>query len=177
MPKLHTPVSDKDHISGDLNAPIVLVEYGDYQCPYCGMAYPIVKQVQQRFGKDVCFVFRHFPLVNAHPEAQNAAIVAEFAGMHGKFWEAHDALYENQEQLGSRLYMQIMESLGLPLKELQQAISEDEFEAPLRADIEGGLRSGVNGTPCFFINGERFDSPGGAADLEPVIEELLRPTR
>lgn len=177
MPTLHPPVGASDHISGDLNAPIVLVEYGDYQCPACGAAYPLVKQIQKQFGKEVCLVFRNYPLVNAHPQAQPAAVVAEFAAQHGKFWEAHDALYENQRGLGEHFYVQLVQSLGLSTAELQKAVQADAFEPKIRGDIDSGDRSGVNGTPTFFINGERFDSPRGFGDLGPVIEELLRPTR
>lgn len=176
MSDLHPAVSSSDHISGDTNAPIVLVEYGDYQCPYCGAAYSAVKAIQKRFGKDVCLVFRNFPL-SMHPQAQNAAVVAEFAAKHGKFWEAHDALYEHQRELGAPMYAELVKSLGLSEKDLQSALQNDEFEDRIRADIESGKRSGVNGTPAFYINGEKFDSPGGFQDLEPVIEELLRPTR
>lgn len=174
---LHTPVSPADHIKGSANAPIVVVEYGDYQCPHCGAAHHELKRSLQGFGKDVALVFRNFPIVDSHPEAQNAAIVTEFAATHGKFWEAHDALFEHQQSLGDAYYARLVESLGLSLGDLQKAIATDAFEKRIRTDIEGGLRSGVNGTPTFFINGERFDSPGGYQDLAPVIEELLRPTR
>lgn len=177
MSQLQPAASAQDHISGDLNAPIVLVEYGDYQCPYCGKAYAVVKQVQKQFGKDVALVFRNFPLVSMHPEAQNAAVVAEFAGKHGKFWEAHDALYENQRSLGMPFYKQLVKLLGLSEQDLQTAMQSDAFEQRLRGDIESGMKSGVNGTPSFYINGEKFVTPGGYNDLAPVIEELLRPTR
>ncbi|QIL82778.1 thioredoxin domain-containing protein [Diaphorobacter sp. HDW4A] len=176
MSQLHPAVSSRDHISGDTSAPIVLVEYGDYQCPYCGAAASIVQGIQKRFGKELCFVFRNFPL-SMHPEAQNAAVVAEFAAKHGKFWEAHDALYANQRLLGGPFYVQLVKSLGLSEADLEQSLQKDEFESRIREDIAGGERSGVNGTPAFYINGEKFDSPGGFQDLEPVIEELLRPTR
>ncbi len=174
MSRLHTPVSSDDHIAGDPNAPIVLVEYGDYQCPYCGQAYAVLKQIHKRFGKNVTLVFRNFPLTDAHPQAQNAAIVAEFAGKHGKFWEAHDALYENQRSLGDAFYVQLIQSLGLSVQDLQRDMQNNAFEQRIRRDIESGMRSGVNGTPAFYVNGEKFDTPGGFNDLPDVIEELLR---
>ncbi|MBF5005377.1 DsbA family protein [Diaphorobacter caeni] len=176
MSQLHPDVSSRDHISGDTRAPIVLVEYGDYQCPYCGAAAAIVQRIQKRFGNELCFVFRNFPL-SMHPEAQNAAVVAEFAARHGKFWEAHDALYANQRSLGGPFYVQLVKSLGLSESDLEQALRNDEFEERIRDDIASGERSGVTGTPAFYVNGEKFDAPGGFQVLEAVIEELLRPTR
>jgi len=176
MSDLHPAPGNSDHIQGNLAAPIVLVEYGDYQCPYCAKAHAVVKRVQERFGRDVCFVFRNFPL-SMHPQAQNAAVVAEFAAQHGKFWEAHDALYENQASLGAPLYAQLMQSLGLSTAELDKALQTDAFEPHIRADIESGRRSGVSGTPAFYVNGEKFQTPDGFNDLPEVIEEMLRPTR
>jgi protein-disulfide isomerase len=101
--KLAVAVSEKDHRQGDKNAPCTLVEYGDYQCPSCGQAYPIVKRVQKHFGKRLSFVFRNFPLTQLHPYAEPAAETAEFAGAHEKFWEMHDLLYENQDRLDDEL--------------------------------------------------------------------------
>src|SRR5580658_3005308 len=103
MATLKIPVSTTDHIQGDEQAPVILVEYGDYECPHCGHAYPIIKQVQKHFGKRLRFVFRNFPLSQLHPHAEAAAEVAEFAGTQGKFWEMHDALFENQARLGDAL--------------------------------------------------------------------------
>src|SRR5579871_499235 len=96
---LKVPVTDNDHIQGNEHAPITLVEYGDYECPYCGQAYPIVKKIQKYFGENLRFVFRNFPIVDSHPHAGIAAMAAEFAATQGKFWEMHDVLYENQEYL------------------------------------------------------------------------------
>src|ERR1039458_9033463 len=104
MSTLKVPVGPSDHIQGDANAECTLMEYGDYQCPHCGRAYPIVKRVQKHFGKRLRFVFRNFPLNEAHPQAEFAAESAEFAGAHGKFWEMHDGLFENQSRLGGDLY-------------------------------------------------------------------------
>lgn len=97
------PVTSADHSRGPENAPLTVVEYGDYQCPGCGQAYPIVKQIQKHFGKRLRFVFRNFPLNESHPEAESAAETAEFAGARGKFWQMHDALYENQDRLSVEL--------------------------------------------------------------------------
>ena len=148
MAKLSVAVSAKDHRQGDKSAPCTLVEYGDYQCPSCGQAYPIVKRLQKHFGKRLSFVFRNFPLTQLHPYAEPAAETAEFAGSHEKFWQMHDLLYENQNRLDDET---------------------KEFEPRVRADFSGGVRSGVNGTPTFFINGQRHD---GAYDFASLVEAI-----
>ena len=165
MSTLQVPVSSTDHVQGDPHAPVTLVEYGDYQCPACGAAFPIVKAVQTHFGKELRFVFRNFPLTQIHPEAESAAETAEFAGAHGHFWDVHDALYENQEELGLPLYLDLAEALNLPQKALREALETRAFRAKVRSDFMGGLKSGVNGTPTFFINGKRHD---GASDFDSL---------
>jgi protein-disulfide isomerase len=173
MSKLSVPVSDKDHRQGDPDAPCTLVEYGDYQCPSCGHAYPIVKRVQKHFGKRLLFVFRNFPLSEMHPYAEPAAETAEFAGAHHKFWEMHDLLYENQDRLDDALLFQLAQQLQLDLEKLRQALASKEFEPRVRADFRGGVRSGVNGTPTFFINGQRHDGAYDYASLVEAIEGVL----
>jgi protein-disulfide isomerase len=176
MSTLQIPVTSADHIQGDPNAAVILVEYGDYQCPYCGEAYPIVKEVQDHFGEKLGLVFRNFPLTRTHPEAESAAETAEFAGTHGQFWEMHDALYENQNALGPEFYLAAAQSFGLPGAELSEALRQHAFKAKIRGDFRGGLKSGVNGTPSFFINGTRHD---GAFDFESLVAAIdagfLRP--
>ena len=130
------------------------------------MAFPIVKQVQKHFGARLRFVFRNFPLTQIHPEAENAAETAEFAATNGRFWEMHDALYENQDALGPSLYAQLAEGLSLPAEGLTEALENRTFRPKVRADFMGGLKSGVNGTPTFYINGRRHDAP---FDLEYLI--------
>jgi protein-disulfide isomerase len=169
MSKLSVPVSDKDHCQGDPDAPCTLVEYGDYQCPSCGSAYPIVKRVQKHFGKRLLFVFRNFPLSEMHPYAEPAAEAAEFAAAHRKFWEMHDLLYENQDLLDEALLFQLAEQLQLDREKLRQALASKEFEPRVRADFRGGVRSGVNGTPTFFLNGQRHD---GAYDFASLVEAI-----
>jgi protein-disulfide isomerase len=173
MSKLSVPVSDKDHHQGDPDAPCTLVEYGDYQCPSCGHAYPIVKRVQKHFGKRLLFVFRNFPLSQMHPYAEPSAETAEFADAHHKFWEMHDLLYENQDRLEDALLFQLAEQLHLDLEKLRQALASKEFESRVRADFRGGVRSGVNGTPTFFINGQRHDSAYDFASLVEAIDGVL----
>ena len=169
MATLKIPVTADDHSQGPQDAKLTLVEYGDYQCPYCGQAYPIVKQVQKHFGSRLRFVFRNFPLSEMHPHALSAAQTAEFAGAHGKFWEMHDALYENQENLGAPLYLQLAKALKLPQPALQQALEGGEYTERIRADFNGGVRSGVNGTPAFYINGRRHDA---SFDLDVLVAAI-----
>ena len=170
---LKVAVGAKDHIQGDANAKCTLVEYGDYECPHCGRAYPIVKRIQKHFGKRLKFVYRNFPLNEAHPHAESAAETAEFAGTKRKFWEMHDLLFENQEQLGGALYLKLGGELGLSPQELRGALEKREFAAHVKSDFIGGVRSGVNGTPTFFINGERHDGPFDYEELIAAIEDTL----
>ncbi len=170
---LRVPVSEQDHIQGSADAKCTLVEYGDYECPHCGHAHPIVKRVQKHFGKKLRFVFRNFPLAEMHPHAESAAETAEYAGAHNKFWEMHDALFENQEQLGGALYLQLAQELRLSPEELRVAVEKREFLARVKNDFTGGVRSGVNGTPTFFINSKRHDAPFEYEDLVDAIEAAL----
>lgn len=169
MTKLAVPVGAKDHRQGDPEAPCTLVEYGDYQCPSCGQAYPIVKRLQKHFGKRLAFVFRNFPLTQLHPFAEPAAETAEFAGAHHKFWEMHDLLYENQKRLSDQLLLQLPQQLNLDPDELAEALQSGQFEPRVKADFTAGVRSGVNGTPTFFVNGQRHD---GSYDYESMVEAI-----
>jgi protein-disulfide isomerase len=173
MAKLSIAVSSKDHRQGDPAAPCTLVEYGDYQCPSCGQAYPIVKRVHKHFGKRLSFVFRNFPLSQMHPHAESAAETAEFAAAHDKFWQMHDLLYENQDRLGNELYDELAQELQLAPAQLIEALKTKEFQARVKADFSGGVRSGVNGTPTFFINGVRHDGSYDFASLVEAIDQVL----
>ena len=171
MATLKVPVGPADHSQGAESAGIVLVEYGDYQCPYCGRAYPIVKQVQKHFGTRLRFVFRNFPLKEIHPQAEAAAETAEFAGANGKFWEMHDLLFENQRQMNNPLFIRLTEELELPATALGRALDDGEFKKRVKEDFLGGVRSGVNGTPTFFINGRRHDESYDFESLVAAIEQ------
>jgi protein-disulfide isomerase len=171
MAILKIPVTAEDHAQGPESADVTLVEYGDYECPHCGHAYPIVQQVQKQFGKRLRFVFRNFPLSEMHPHAEAAAEVAEFAAAQGKFWEMHDGLFENQARLGEALFLDLGEELKLSTNAMRQALEQGTFEARVRADFKGGVRSGVNGTPTFFINGHRHD---GSFDFETLVSAIQR---
>jgi protein-disulfide isomerase len=168
MSHLKPPVGDDDHVQGPRDASIVLVEYGDFECPYCGEAYPELKSVQEAMGDGLCFVFRHFPLSQAHPHAERAAEFAEAAATVGLFWEMHDVLYENQEALDDRSLALYAGKLGLNRKLIEAALS-GEFATRVRRDFSSGVRSGVNGTPCLFVNGERYE---GAWDADTLLQVL-----
>jgi len=157
-----------DHLQGPLNAPIVLVEYGDFECPYCGEAYPELKAVKEAMGDGLCFVFRHFPLRQAHPHAERAAEFAEAAATIGKFWEMHDMLYENQQALTDRHLVSYAKQLGLDAKLIDSALG-GQFSSRVQHDFSSGVRSGVNGTPCLFLNGERYDGPRDATSLMQLM--------
>jgi protein-disulfide isomerase len=177
MPVLKVPVSPEDHIQGPRNAAVTLVEYGDYQCPHCAHAHSIVKSLQKRFDGQLRFVFRNFPLVQMHPEAEAAAETAEFAAAHGKFWEMHDLLFENQPRLGGALYLELARKLKLSIPALSQALEEGQFTEHVRADFNSGVRSGVNGTPTFFINGQRHDGSFEFAELLLVLDATINAVR
>jgi len=160
---------DRDHIQGPIDAPIALVEYGDYECPYCGEAYPIVKAIQEQLGDRLCFAFRNFPLVNSHPHAEHAAEAAEAAGAQGRFWEMHDLLYENQDALEDEYLARYAATLDLDVERLIKEVLAGTYTARVREDFRSGARLGVNGTPSFFINGVRYD---GATDVEELLTAL-----
>ena len=159
MSTLIPPVGGGDHVAGPDAAPVTLVEYGDYECPYCGMAYPIVKAAQRTLGDKLRLVFRHFPLKEIHPHAQHAAQAAESAGAQGKFWEMHDAIFEHQHALEDEDLVAYATSLGLDGERVAQDLADETYAKRVRDDFRSGVRSGVNGTPTFFINGERYNGP------------------
>jgi len=171
MAELKPPVSPDDHSQGPESAAVTLVEYGDYECPHCARAHGIVKRLQKRFGDNLRFVFRNFPLSEAHEHAQAAAETAEFAAAHGKFWEMHDLLFENQERLDGALFLELARKLDLSTPALTQALEDNLFTAHVRAEFRDGIRSGVNGTPTFFINGKRHDGSWEFPELLLVIDE------
>ena len=171
MSQLKRPVTPSDHHQGPLNAGIVLVEYGDYQCPYCGEEYPHLKKVQKHFGDKMCFVFRNFPLTQAHPNAERAAEFAEAAATVGKFWPMHDMLYENQKRLDDDSLVGYARALGLSDEVIRSAL-DDTYIERIRKDFSGGVRSGVNGTPCLFVNGVRYNGERDAASLIALFEEI-----
>ncbi|MBB4801644.1 protein-disulfide isomerase [Flavobacterium nitrogenifigens] len=169
---LQPEVSKTDHIQGKKDAKIVIVEYGDYQCPYCGAAYPVLKEMMEKYGKRIEFVFRNFPLSEMHQYARPAAIVAEAAALQGKFWEMHDAIYENQEYLDEAFLLELADKLGLDSRQFNMDIKKSELAAKVDSDFESGVMSGVNGTPSFFVNGRKFNA--GADDLLQLMSEIVK---
>jgi protein-disulfide isomerase len=169
--RLVLPVSERDHIQGPPAAPLTLVEYGDYECPSCGEAYPIVKDLQQRLGDRMRFVFRNFPLTNLHPHAEHAAEAAEAAAAQGRFWEMHDALFEHQRELDDQHLLSYAAALGLDSGSFERALTDHTYAGRVREDFLSGVRSDVNGTPTFFINGLRHDD---SYDLATLLAALKR---
>lgn len=160
---LTPPVSTRDHVQGPDRARIVLVEYGDFECPHCGAAYPIVKEIKRRLARELRFAYRHFPLTKTHPHAEHAAEMAEAAAQHGKFWAIHDTLFEHQDALDDGSLIAYAQGLGIDPKWATAALMEGRFQRKVRDDFSSGVVSGVNGTPTFFLNGTRFE--GGAEEL------------
>jgi protein-disulfide isomerase len=169
-PRLTLPVGERDHVQGGRDAKLELVEYGDYQCPYCGAAYPVVKRVQKELGAELRFVFRNFPITNAHPRAEWAAETAEAAAAQGRFWEMHDYLFENQRALDDEAYFaRYEEKLKLDPARIGREVARRAYAPRIEEDFSSGVRSGVNGTPTFFIGGARYDGP---AEFEELVSAL-----
>ena len=169
-PRLTIPIGPDDHSrGGPETAPLTLVEYGDYECPYCGAAYPIVKEVERTLGDELRSVFRNFPLGDLHPHAVQAAEAAEAAAGQGRFWEMHDRLYEHQDRETTQDLTEHARALGLDVERFRSDLEEHEYEPRIQADFLSGVRSGVNGTPTFFINGVRHN---GGYDLDTLLAAL-----
>ena len=169
MDRLTVPISDRDHIQGSLDAPVELVEYGDYECPHCKAAFPAVKLVQAEFGNDLCFAYRHFPLIEIHPHAEPAAEAAEAAGARHRFWEMHDKLFENSPNLDGADLLSLAIDLGLDAERFGRDIAEHRYLPRIREDVESGIASGVRGTPTFFINGIRHE---GGYDFQTLLNAV-----
>jgi protein-disulfide isomerase len=172
--RLSVPVTKADHIAGGAAALVTLIEYGDYQCPFCGQAYPIVKEIQRQLGTRLRFVFRNFPLTNAHPFAEAAAEAAEAAAVQGKIWEMHDLLYENQANLGPQLLVEAASTLSLDVPLFLGDMKSRKYKDRVRRDFMGGVRSGVNGTPGFFVNDTRFEGSWASDELAETLAALAR---
>jgi len=173
MSKLTARITGQDHSQGKTNAPWTLVEYGDYQCTSCGDAYLIVKQLQKRFGDQLRFVFRNFPL-DMHPYAEHAAEAAEFAAAHGKFWEMHGLLFEHQRNLRDSVLLKLAVQLRISSDHLQHALAEGTYAPRVRTDLDSGIASGVQGTPAFYINGHQHD---GSYDYESMVQTIESHTK
>lgn len=169
--RLSVPPSQRDHIQGALNDPIVLVEYGDYQCPDCGEVHRMIKAIQQQLGNHLCFIFRHFPQTQIHPQAQKAAEATEAATAQGQFWQMHDTLFEHQQALDNGYLVEYANNLGLDIPQFLQAMWRHVYADRVNEDIESGLRSGVTTTPTLFINGIRYND---AWNVESLLAAIAR---
>jgi protein-disulfide isomerase len=168
---LSVPVGKSDHAQGPENAPVTLVEYGDYQCPYCADMNPMIKAIAKAMGSQLRFVFRHMPLLEMHPYSQHAAEAAEAAGAQGRFWEMHDAILQQQSELGSDLLHQLAIKIKLDLEQFSEDLEKRRYRPRVNRDFMGGMRSGVAGTPTFFINGKRYE---GALDHASLLSAVGR---
>ena len=174
--KLSVPVNiGTDHIRGSVNAPITIVEYGDYECPYTGMAYPIVKEIMRRFDEKICFVFRNFPLRDIHPHAQQAAEAAEAAATQDKFWQMHDYLFEHQKALDEYHLLKYAQRVGLNIDKFIKEMTGHVYAPLINESLKSGIDSGVQGTPTFFVNGERYEESWDFDTFASYLKRRLLP--
>ncbi|HTE12458.1 MAG TPA: DsbA family protein [Chitinophagaceae bacterium] len=174
MSKLKPAVNSRDHVQGNANAPIELVEYGDYQCPHCGRAYPIIKSIQEKMGNQLKFVFRNFPLAKIHPNAINAAIATEAAALQDKFWEMHDYIFEHQDRLDDVSLIKYAAQLRLDVEQFENDFEKQDLAQKVDDDFESGVRSGVNGTPSFYVHGEKYNGSWDEASFLDYLQGLLK---
>lgn len=167
--QLTIPVTELDHTRGRVDASMTLLEYGDYECPACGAAYPLTEALLDALGDDMRFVYRHFPLMNIHPHAEHAAGAAESAAAQKHFWEMHGTLFQHRNALEDTDLARYAASLHLNVNRFIHDVLEDVYRDRIREDFRSGVRSGVNGTPTFFINGLRYDGP---RDLNSMVAAL-----
>lgn len=166
-------INSSDHIQGSPSAPIILVEYADYQCPYCGQAYPIIKQLQKKFGEDMAFVFRNYPIQELHPYALHAAIAAETASLQGKFWEMHDIIFEHQRFLGDDAIIDYAERVGLDVEKFKNDFGSKQTVSKVEEDMESGNGAGVQGTPAFFVNGKYFTGNWTTSEFMEYLQSFV----
>lgn len=171
--ELSAPVTERDHVRGSIEAPVVIVEYGDYECPHCGRAYWVIKDLLEQLGDQVAFVFRNFPITETHPRARTVAEALEAAGGQERFWEMHDSFYEHQHQLELLDLEEHAQVIGLDVDEWKRALRDRAYRDRVNDDLESGRESGVTATPTFFINGIRHD---GDYDSESLLAAIRRHT-
>lgn len=174
MSRLNPPLGPGDHMLGDPDAPVTLVEYGDYECPYCGRAHNALEEVLRRMGSEVLYAYRHFPLAEVHPHALAAAQAAEAAGAQGKFWPMHDMLFENQDALEYADLLRYADALELDVERFASDLANHTHLEKVKSDFHSGVRSGVNGTPTFFIDGVRFDGKWAPDTLIAGLRNAIR---
>lgn len=168
-----TPVTAEDWSLGLLHAPITLLEYGDFECPYCAMARPVLEDLVVEYPDTIRLIFRHFPLTTVHPHAFMAAEAAEAAGAQGEFWTMHDALFTHQQQLEYEHLRWYAEQSGLDVARFDQEMRSHLYAGEVNQDVRRGIQDGVNGTPTIFINGQRYDGPRDRASILTAIAVLM----
>ena len=172
MSRLRVPVTERDHLRGSpRDAAVVLVEYGDYECPHCAAAQPTVDNLSVMLGEQLCTVYRHFPLTQIHPHAERAAEAAEAAGAQGAFWPMHELLFDQQPLFDDASLIGYADELGLDVNRFASELGAGVHEQRVREDFMGGVRSGVNGTPTFFMNGIRYDGPYDLQSLFAALQQ------
>ena len=167
---LTVEVGEDDHVQGTADAPVTLLEYGDFECSHCGEAYGIVKEIQERLGDRLRFVYRNFPLTQVHRHAESAAEASEAAAAQGKFWEMHDTLFENQQNLAQPALLNYAAEISLDEEQFADDLENETYREKVEADFMSGAESGVNGTPTFFINGVRYDGNWRSEDFFEALE-------
>jgi protein-disulfide isomerase len=172
--RLAVPVGERDHSQGSATAAIILVQYGDYECPYTRLSTTIVRAIQQQLGDQLRFVYRNFPLTEIHPHALHAALAAEAAAAQGKFWQMHDYIFHHQHTLEDADLEQFAEAVGLDLQQYARDMTEQRALARIEEDVDGGERSGVQGTPTFFINGALYRGSWEQDALLPALQAAGR---
>lgn len=172
--RLKVPVNDEDHFRGSLNAPVVLVEYGDFESHYCAKAFLEVEKLIEELSEHLCFVYRYFPLENLHPHALIAATAAEAANQQGSFWRMYHLLFNNHLDLSVNNILLFAQSLGLDMKKFEEDMGRKQFSTLVHQHFMGGVRSGVNGMPTFYINGCRFELPASFDNLVQMARQLMR---
>ena len=177
MDRLTPPLNERDHIQGPPDAATELVEYGDFECPHCKAAYPVISRLQAEFGGDLCFSYRHFPLADTHPLATFAAEAAEAAGVQGEFWQMHNALFEESPNLELPNLVTLAAALGFDLDRFGQDLASHRYLRRIRADVESGQRSGVHSTPTFFINGLPHEGEFDFDSLHAALLDAMRVPR
>ncbi|MBU0531060.1 MAG: thioredoxin domain-containing protein [Candidatus Uhrbacteria bacterium] len=166
-------VTEDDHVRGDLEtAKVVLVEYSDFQCPYCSRHTPTMDQIFEEYDGEVAWVFRHFPL-SFHPNALPAAVASECAAEQGKFWEFHDELFANQDDLGDNLYEQIAQDIGMNVNDFNDCLDDNNYETEIKAEMAAGAAAGVSGTPGTFVNGELVKGAVPYDSFKSIVEQAL----
>jgi protein-disulfide isomerase len=174
MPHLTVPVSERDHVQGPAHAAVTLVEYGDFECPHCGRAHSVLEELREERGDEFRLVYRHFPLTQAHPFAEIAAEASEAAGTQGRFWEMHDMLFTHQQALDSPHLVRYAAEIGANATLVAEALAARTFRNRVAEDFMSGVRSGVNGTPTFFLQGVRYDGLVDVESLSAAIKEAAQ---